>query len=30
MYTVDEFIEICENDYGSEIIKELKERWNKK
>ena len=27
MYTVDEFIEICENDYGSGIIKELKERW---
>lgn len=25
--TVDEFISICENDYGSEIIKELKERW---
>ena len=27
-YTVDEFIEICENDYGSEIIKQLKEQWN--
>ena len=26
-FTVDEFIEICENDYGSEIIKQLKERW---
>lgn len=28
MYTVDEFIALCENSYGSEIIKELKERWN--
>lgn len=28
MYTVDEFIVLCENSYGSEIIKELKERWN--
>ena len=27
MYTVDEFIAICENDYGSEVIKELKEKW---
>ena len=27
-FTVDEFIALCENDYGSEIIKELKERWN--
>lgn len=27
MYTVDEFIDICESDYGSEIIKQLKERW---
>ena len=27
-YTVDEFIALCENSYGSEIIKELKERWN--
>ena len=27
MYTVDEFISICEDDYGSEIIKELKEKW---
>ena len=26
-FTVDEFIEICENDYGSGIIKQLKERW---
>ena len=28
-FTVDEFIEVCENDYGSEIIKQLKEKWNK-
>ena len=28
MYTVDEFIEMCEDSYGGEIIKELKERWN--
>ncbi len=28
LYTVEEFIELCENDYGGEIIKELKERWN--
>lgn len=28
MYTVDEFIALCENSYGGEIIKELKERWN--
>lgn len=27
-YTVDEFISICENDYGSSVIKKLKERWN--
>lgn len=27
MYTVDEFIKICEDSYGGEIIKELKERW---
>ena len=27
-YTVEEFIELTENDYGSEIIKQLKERWN--
>ena len=26
-YTVDEFIELTENDYGSEIIKNLKERY---
>ena len=29
-FTVDEFISICEDDYGSEIIKELKECWNAK
>ena len=28
MYTVDEFIALCENSYGSKTIKELKERWN--
>lgn len=28
MYTVDEFIVLCEDSYGSETIKELKERWN--
>jgi hypothetical protein len=28
-YSVDEFIELCENDYGSRVIKELKERWVK-
>ena len=28
MYTVDEFIALCEDSYGSETIKELKERWN--
>ena len=27
-YTVAEFIELTENDYGGEIIKQLKERWN--
>ena len=27
-YTVDEFITLCENSYGGEIIKKLKERWN--
>lgn len=27
-FTVDRFIELCEDDYGSEIIKKLKERWN--
>ena len=25
--TVDGFIELCENEYGSNVIKELKERW---
>lgn len=25
--TVDEFIALCENDYGSNIIKQLKDRW---
>ena len=25
--TVDEFIALCENDYGGEIIRQLKERW---
>ena len=28
MYTVDKFIEMCEDSYGSKVIKELKERWN--
>ena len=27
MYTVDEFIALCEDDYGGKIIKELKEKW---
>lgn len=27
-YTVDQFIEICENAYGAETIKKLKEKWN--
>ena len=27
-FTVDEFIKVCENDYGGEVIKELKEKWN--
>ena len=27
-YKVEEFIELCENDYGGEIIMELKERWS--
>ena len=27
LYTVDEFIFLCENDYGSSVIKNLKERW---
>lgn len=29
-YTVDEFISLCENDYGGEVIKHLKEVWNDK
>ena len=29
MYTVDEFIALCEDSYGSETIKELKERWSR-
>ena len=28
MLTVDEFIALCINDYGGEIIEKLKERWN--
>lgn len=27
LYTVEEFISICEDDYGSSVIKQLKERW---
>ena len=27
MYTVEEFINVCINDYGGEIIEQLKERW---
>lgn len=27
-YTVKEFIEVCENDYGGNIIKQLKEYYN--
>ena len=27
-YTVDQFIEICENAYGAEEIRKLKEKWN--
>ncbi len=26
-YTVSEFIEICENAYGGDVIRQLKERW---
>ena len=29
-YTVIEFCEICENSYGGEIIRKLKERYNVK
>ena len=28
-YTVDEFIAITENSYGSEIIKQLKASWRR-
>ena len=28
-FTVDEFIELTINDYGGEIIGQLKERWDK-
>ena len=28
-YTVDEFIELTENDYGGETIRKLKARWDK-
>ncbi len=27
-YTVDEFIELTKNSYGSEIIRDLEKRWN--
>lgn len=27
MYSVDEFISICENAYGGEVISQLKEKW---
>ena len=30
LFTVDEFIEICEDSYGGEVIKALKERWKEK
>ena len=29
-YTVEEFIALCENDYGGDIIKQLKERYEQK
>ena len=29
LYTVNEFIDICKDSYGSKIIKQLKEKWNK-
>ena len=29
-FTVDEFIGLTENDYGGDIIKQLKEEWNNK
>ena len=28
MYTVDEFMELCKNDYGREIFQKLSDRWN--
>lgn len=28
MYTVDEFMKLCKDDYGGEIIQQLSERWN--
>lgn len=28
LYTVDEFIEVCKDDYGSDIIKQLAEVWD--
>ena len=28
MYTVDEFMELCKNDYGCEIFQQLSDRWN--
>jgi hypothetical protein len=27
-FTVEEFIKLCENDFGSDVIKQLKERWD--
>ena len=29
-FTVDDFIELCKNDYGSSVIKNLKEQWKDK
>ena len=29
-FTVDEFFDICRNDYGGEAIKRLEDKWNKK
>ncbi len=28
-FTVEEFIQLCENDYGHEVIAQLKEEWQK-
>ena len=28
MYTIDEFMELCKNDYGCEIFRQLSDRWN--